>query len=77
MSTAAPRLNPRWTGLRCFTCDLAHDVGAVQRACTACGLPLGVDYDLASISFRPAALAANETARRQLEIPRLFVIVDE
>jgi hypothetical protein len=75
MSTATARRNARWTGLRCFACDLAHSVGVVESVCAACGLPLRVDYDLASISLRPTA--QEEAARREPEIPRLFVIVDE
>jgi threonine synthase len=47
--TAAVR-NPRWTGLSCFACDRAHDPAVVQGVCTACGMPLRVDYDLAELA---------------------------
>jgi threonine synthase len=54
-----PRANPLWTGVRCFQCEREHDRGAVQGVCTACGLPLRVDYDLATAAatLRPSALA--------------------
>jgi threonine synthase len=35
--------------LRCFGCERAHDPRALQGVCTACGQPLRVDYDLASL----------------------------
>lgn len=43
---APSRLNPRLRGLSCFACGLAHDAGRWQALCTACGLPLRVDYEL-------------------------------
>jgi threonine synthase len=57
MSLATPRKNPRWTGLRCFKCDRAHDLGVVQTVCSECGMPLRVDYDLSSIKLSPKDLA--------------------
>jgi threonine synthase len=57
MSLALPAGNPRWTGVRCFQCDRAHDATALQTVCTGCALPLRVDYDYASIAWRPTALA--------------------
>lgn len=43
------RLSRHLTGVRCFACGLAHDPGTLLNVCTRCGLPLRVDYDLASI----------------------------
>jgi threonine synthase len=40
--------------LRCFTCEREHDPGVLQGVCTACGDPLRVDYDLASIRLSRA-----------------------
>jgi threonine synthase len=57
MSLSPPVKNPRWFGLRCFKCERPHDVDAVQTVCTACGLPLRVDYDYAAITLQPANLA--------------------
>ncbi len=62
MSPALPRRNPRWTALRCFKCGLAHDVGVLQGVCTACGLPLRVDYDLATTRLRPEALTGRASS---------------
>ncbi len=62
MSPASPRKNPFWTGLRCFECDRAHDVGTIQGVCVACGLPLRVDYDFASLSLPPGALVGRESS---------------
>jgi threonine synthase len=62
MPLAAPRKNPLWTGLRCFKCDLAHAIDAPQTVCTACGLPLRVDYDYASVTMRPETLANARTS---------------
>jgi threonine synthase len=50
------RANPRWSGLVCFKCDLSHDVKKAWSVCTACGMPLRVEYDYASIALRPADL---------------------
>ena len=51
--TSTVERNPLWTGLRCFACDLAHDPKKLQGVCTACGMPLRVDYDLSALR-RPA-----------------------
>jgi threonine synthase len=62
MAEALLRRNPRWTHLRCFRCEREHDVAALQTVCTSCGMPLRVDYDLASVALRPAALAGRESS---------------
>lgn len=46
--------------LHCFACGLEHDVGRLQGVCIACGQPLRVDYDLASIRLTRAALRDRE-----------------
>ncbi len=50
------RMNPLWTGLVCFGCDRPHDPKTVASVCTACSLPLRVDYDYAEIRLRPKDL---------------------
>lgn len=50
--------NPAWVGLSCFRCGRAHDIAVAQFVCAACGLPLRVDYDLASLSLSPNAFTA-------------------
>jgi threonine synthase len=40
--------------IRCFSCELEHDATILQSVCTACGDPLRVDYDLASIRMSRA-----------------------
>ena len=54
---------PAFQGLRCFACETPHDAGRLQTVCTACGLPLRVDYTLtpstmplASLRGRPPSL---------------------
>jgi len=46
--------NPRWRALRCFACELEHPIDRPTTVCTACGLPLRVDLELAPV---PAPLA--------------------
>jgi threonine synthase len=48
------RVNPHWNGLVCFKCDRSHDVTKASSVCAACGLPLRVEYDYASIALRPS-----------------------
>jgi threonine synthase len=55
-------LNPLVTGIRCFSCDRAHDPRTLPGVCTACGLPLRVDYDLGAIRLRRADLAGREAS---------------
>jgi len=62
MNLAPPRRNPLWTELRCFKCNLAHDVTTPQTVCTACGMPLKVVYDLASVRLRPEDLAGRTSS---------------
>ena len=45
-----------FTRLACFRCGTEHDKNALQTVCTRCGMPLRVDYDLASIRLTPADL---------------------
>lgn len=47
------------TGLSCFACDKAHDPRALATVCSACGMPLRVDYDLAAVR-----LSLTEVAQR-------------
>ena len=44
-------------GLRCFACDTAHDADRLQTVCTACGLPLRVDYALSPSTLPLSSLA--------------------
>jgi len=44
-----PTLSPYLAGVRCFACDRAHDPHALLGVCSACGLPLRVDVDLAAV----------------------------
>ena len=46
---SSPSLSPFLRGVRCFACDRPHDPGALLGVCSACGLPLRVDYDLAAV----------------------------
>jgi threonine synthase len=55
MST--PRLSRYLSGVRCFSCNAAHDPRTLLSVCTQCGLPLRVDYDLSSVRLQLADLA--------------------
>ena len=50
-------LNPRIVTLTCFACGRAEAPTALRTTCPACGMPLRVDYDLASIRLSPGDLA--------------------
>jgi threonine synthase len=50
------RVNPRLNGVVCFKCDRSHDVTKAWSVCTACGMPLRVTYDYASIALGPKDL---------------------
>jgi threonine synthase len=54
-------VNPRLAGLSCFACDTPHDPHALQTVCTACGMPLRVDYrlDASVIPARPRSAPAS------------------
>jgi len=51
------RLSRYLSGIRCFACEFSHDPRALLSVCTRCGLPLRVDYDLASIRLTLADVA--------------------
>ncbi len=53
----APKLSPYLAGVRCFSCNHAHDPRTLLTVCTVCGMPLRVDYDLAAIRLRLSDLA--------------------
>ncbi|MDB4965926.1 MAG: threonine synthase, partial [Myxococcales bacterium] len=40
------QLSTAFSGLTCFACNTAHDPHALQTVCTACGMPIRVDYAL-------------------------------
>jgi len=44
-------------GIRCFACEQAHRPQALLTVCSACGMPLRVDYDLAQVRITLADLA--------------------
>jgi len=43
-------------GLRCFACDTPHALDRLQTVCTACGLPIRVDYALTPDTLPRASL---------------------
>ncbi|HEY2743157.1 MAG TPA: threonine synthase [Polyangia bacterium] len=43
-------------GLRCFACDTPHAADRLQSVCTACGLPIRVDYTLTPETMPRASL---------------------
>src|SRR3954465_12674123 len=47
------RFSPSFAGLSCFACGTSHDPNRLQTVCTACGLPIRVDYRLRA--FQPSA----------------------
>jgi threonine synthase len=53
----SPTFNARLTQLTCFACGRAHDAHTVQRVCTACGMPLRVDYAFDRTTMPRSALA--------------------
>ena len=51
------RLSRYLSAVRCFSCAHAHDPRTLLTVCTKCGLPLRVDYDLASVRLALSDLA--------------------
>jgi threonine synthase len=47
-----PRLSRYLSGIKCFACETAHDPHQLLSVCTACGMPLRVDYDLTRVRLR-------------------------
>jgi threonine synthase len=45
----SPRLSACLSGIRCFACETPHDARRLLTVCTACGMPLRVDYDLSRV----------------------------
>ncbi len=39
-------------GVTCFACNISHDPRQLLTVCTACGLPLRVDYDLSRVTLK-------------------------
>ena len=60
MDVNAPGLSPHLAAARCFACETLHDPGTLLGACTKCGLPLRIDYDLANVKLSLADLAGRE-----------------
>jgi threonine synthase len=61
--------NARLTQLTCFACGRAHDPHVPQRVCTACGMPLRVDYRLDRSTLpRPALAKRPATLWRYREV---------
>ena len=59
----SPRLSRYLSGITCFACGTPHDPHRLLTVCTACGMPLRVDYDLSRVRLkledlrsRPASL---------------------
>ena len=52
-----PHLAPQLAGVRCFACDKSHDPHTLLGVCSACGMPLRVDYDLSSVRLTLRDLA--------------------
>ena len=46
------RLSSTLVGVRCFACGLAHDPRSLLGVCSACGMPLRVEYDLDAVKLR-------------------------
>src|SRR5689334_25378180 len=49
-------LSPRLRGVTCFACDRPHDPRQLLTVCTACSMPLRVDYDLSGVKLTLADL---------------------
>ncbi len=53
-----PRLSPYLSGVKCFACETPHDARQLLTVCTACGMPLRVDYDLSQVRLKLKDLQA-------------------
>ena len=51
------RLSRHVAGASCFACVAAHDPGTLLGVCTACAMPLRIDYDIPAIRLTLADLA--------------------
>ncbi len=51
-----PRLSRHLSGVKCFACATPHDPQQLLTVCTACGMPLRVDYDLSQVRLKLAEL---------------------
>ena len=47
-----PNLSAQLAGVTCFACNAPHDPRQLLSVCTACGMPLRVDYDLSRVSLK-------------------------
>jgi threonine synthase len=52
-----PRFSRYLSGITCFACETAHDPAQLLTVCTACGMPLRVDYDLSRVRVKLGDLA--------------------
>jgi threonine synthase len=53
----SPRLSRYLSEVRCFSCATLHDKRQLLTVCSACGMPLRVDYDLSGVRLKLADLA--------------------
>jgi threonine synthase len=54
---SSPGLSRYLSEVRCFACATLHDKRQLLTVCTACGMPLRVDYDLSRVRLKLADLA--------------------
>lgn len=54
------RLSPYLAGIRCFSCETAHNPQELLTVCRQCGLPLRVDYDLSTVKLSLQDLKSRE-----------------
>jgi threonine synthase len=54
------RLSPHLSGVRCFACERPHDPKTLLTVCSACGMPLRVDYDLGGVRLQRSDLRGRE-----------------
>jgi threonine synthase len=52
----SPRLSRYLSGIACFACEKSHDPYQLLTVCSACGMPLRVDYDLSRVRLALADL---------------------